>query len=83
MRVTVHLIYVRERKILGFDFRKHRLTLVITGLVVVIGASVVPFMNASCSTRHTESASPPTALEQLRAMTRGGALPAEDAITRI
>lgn len=68
---------------MGFDFRKHRLTLVIIGLVVVIGASVASFMSASCSTRHTESASPPTALEQLRTMTRGGVLPAEDAVARI
>jgi soluble lytic murein transglycosylase len=68
---------------LGFDFRKHRLTLVIIGLVVVIGASTAPFMSASCSTHHNESASPPTALEQLRTMTRGGVLPAEDAVTRI
>jgi soluble lytic murein transglycosylase len=69
---------------LTFNFRKHRLTLIIIGLVVVIGASITPFMSASCSTRR---AAGPTgeakALEQLRNMTRGGVLPSEDAVARI
>jgi soluble lytic murein transglycosylase len=69
---------------LTFNFRQHRTTLIIVGLVIVIGASVAPFMSASCSTRHRES--PPgeaTALEQLRSMTRGGVLPAEDVVAKI
>jgi soluble lytic murein transglycosylase len=69
---------------LTFNFRKHRLTLIIIGLVVVIGASVTPFMSASCSTRHAaEPTGEAKALEQLRNMTRGGALPSEDAVARI
>src|SRR3954468_23334850 len=40
-------------------------------------------MNASCNTRRTESVAAPSGLEQLRAMTRGGVLPAEDAVQRI
>src|SRR2546421_7436230 len=71
-------------KTLGFDFRKHRLTLVIIGLVLVIGASVAPFMSASCSTRHAvEPAGEAKGLEQLRNMTRNGVLPAEEAVTSI
>jgi soluble lytic murein transglycosylase len=69
---------------LTFNFRKHRLTLIIIGLVVVIGASVTPFMSASCSTRHAaEPTGEAKALEQLRNMTRGGVLPSEDAVARI
>jgi soluble lytic murein transglycosylase len=69
---------------LTFNFRKHRLTLIIIGLVVVIGASVTPFMSASCSTRRAaEPTGEAKALEQLRNMTRGGVLPAEDAVARI
>ncbi|HUQ33166.1 MAG TPA: tetratricopeptide repeat protein, partial [Pyrinomonadaceae bacterium] len=66
------------------NFRNHRLTLIIIGLVVVIGASIAPFMSASCSTR-TQRQIPGEvkALEQLRSMTRGGALPGEDAVARI
>ncbi|HYX42895.1 MAG TPA: tetratricopeptide repeat protein, partial [Pyrinomonadaceae bacterium] len=67
-----------------FNFRQHRTTLIIIGLVIVIGASIAPFMSASCSTHHRES--PPgeaTALEQLRNMTRGGVLPAEDVVAKI
>ncbi|MDT4896800.1 MAG: soluble lytic murein transglycosylase [Acidobacteriota bacterium] len=66
------------------NFRQHRLTLIIVGLVVVIGASIAPFMSASCSTRQgRQIPGEVKALEQLRAMTRGGVLPAEDAVARI
>jgi soluble lytic murein transglycosylase len=70
---------------LAIDFRKHRLTLIITGLVVVIGASVWPLMSASCGARPQQRAVPGEvkALEQLRAMTRNGVLPAEDAVARV
>jgi tetratricopeptide (TPR) repeat protein len=69
---------------LAINFRKHRLTLIIIGLVVVIGASIAPFMSASCSTRpQRQIPGEVKALEQLRNMTRGGALPAEDAVARI
>jgi soluble lytic murein transglycosylase len=67
---------------LNINFRKHRLILVIVGLVVVAGLSVSPFLSASCST-HQGSQGEPKALETLRNMTRGGMLPAEDAVTRI
>ncbi|HEX8707668.1 MAG TPA: transglycosylase SLT domain-containing protein [Pyrinomonadaceae bacterium] len=66
-----------------FDFRKHRLTLIIIGLFIVIGASVAPFMSASCSTRPQQASGEVRSLEQLRAMTRGGTLPSEDAVARI
>jgi soluble lytic murein transglycosylase len=69
---------------LTFNFRKHRLTLIIIGLIVVIGASITPFMSASCSTRRAaEPTGEAKALEQLRNMTRGGVLPSEDAVARI
>ncbi|HEX8746305.1 MAG TPA: hypothetical protein VF717_03840, partial [Pyrinomonadaceae bacterium] len=67
---------------MNINFRKHRLILVIVGLVVVAGLSVSPFLSASCST-HQGSQGEPKALETLRNMTRGGMLPAEDAVTRI
>jgi soluble lytic murein transglycosylase len=74
----------RHRTLVTINYAKHRLTLIIIGLVVVIGASIAPFMSASCSTR-TQRQIPGEvkALEQLRSMTRGGALPAEDAVARI
>jgi tetratricopeptide (TPR) repeat protein len=69
---------------LSINFRKHRLTLIIIGLVVVIGASIAPFMSASCSTRpQRQIPGEVKALEQLRSMSRNGVLPAEDAVARI
>ncbi|MDT5059654.1 MAG: soluble lytic murein transglycosylase [Acidobacteriota bacterium] len=65
------------------NFRQHRLTLIIIGLVVVIGASLTPFMSASCSTRHPQPSGEAKALEQLRSMTRGGVMPSEDVVARI
>jgi len=69
---------------LAIDFRKHRLTLIILGLAVVISASIVPLMSASCSARQQRQVPGEVkALEQLRSMTRNGVLPAEDAVARI
>ncbi|HKS28196.1 MAG TPA: transglycosylase SLT domain-containing protein [Pyrinomonadaceae bacterium] len=67
---------------MNINFRKHRLILIITGLVVVVGLSLSPFLSASCST-HQGSQGESKALETLRNMTRGGTLPAEDAVSRI
>ena len=59
-----------------------RWLLIIIGLTIVVGASLPPFMTASCLNRQ-QTAAEIRALENLRAMTRGGALPAEDAVARI
>jgi soluble lytic murein transglycosylase len=67
---------------LSFNFRQHRITFIIIGLVVVIGASLAPFMSASCSTR-PQSQNEAKALEQLRNATRNNVLPAEEVLTRI
>jgi soluble lytic murein transglycosylase len=61
---------------------KYRLTLIIIGLTVVVAASLPAFMTASCLTRQQTPAEI-RALENLRAMTRGGVLPAEDVVARI
>ena len=61
---------------------KYRLTLIVIGIAVVIGASLPPFMTASCLT-HQQTPAEQRALEGLRAMTRGGVLPAEDVVARI
>ncbi|HEY0379209.1 MAG TPA: transglycosylase SLT domain-containing protein [Pyrinomonadaceae bacterium] len=71
---------------MAIEFRKHRLTMIVAGLVVVIGASIWPLMSASCGARRQQGRIVPgevKALDQLRAMTRGGVLPAEDAVARI
>ncbi|HWS99580.1 MAG TPA: transglycosylase SLT domain-containing protein [Pyrinomonadaceae bacterium] len=71
---------------MAIEFRKHRLTLIVLGLVVVIGASIWPLMSASCGARPQQGRHVPgevKALDQLRAMTRNGVLPAEDAVARI
>jgi soluble lytic murein transglycosylase len=61
---------------------KYRLTLVLLGVLVVVGASIPAFMTASCSTRDQTPAEI-KALERLRAMTRGGVLPSEDVVVKI
>ncbi len=67
---------------MNINFRKHRLILIIIGLVLVTGLSITPFLSASCST-HQGSQGEQKAIETLRTMTRGGVLPAEDAVERI
>jgi soluble lytic murein transglycosylase len=61
---------------------KYRLTLILIGLAVVIGASLPAFMTASCLTRQQTPAEI-RALEGLRAMTRRGVLPSEEVVARI
>jgi soluble lytic murein transglycosylase len=65
------------------NFRQHRITFIIVGLVIVIGASLAPFMSASCSTRQQGTTAEQKALQTLRAMTSNGVLPSEDAVARI
>jgi soluble lytic murein transglycosylase len=64
------------------NFRQHRITFIIIGLVIVIGASLAPFLSASCDTRQQQGAGEAAALDQLRNVTRGGVLPAEDVVAR-
>jgi soluble lytic murein transglycosylase len=61
---------------------KHRLTLILIGLAVIVGASLPPFMTASCLTRQQTAAEIRT-LETLRSMTRAGILPADEVVARI
>ena len=63
-------------------FRKHRFAFIIMSLSIVVAALVPLFLIAGC---HTLQQTPPElkARETLRAMTRGGVLPAEDAVARI
>jgi soluble lytic murein transglycosylase len=61
---------------------KYRLTLVLIGVVVVVGASIPAFMTASCLTRDQTPAEV-KALERLRSMTRSGVLPSEDVVLKI
>ena len=63
-------------------FGKHRLILILIGLAVVVGASLPTFMTASCLTRQQTPAEV-RALDNLRAQTRGGTLPADDVVARI
>jgi soluble lytic murein transglycosylase len=63
-------------------FGKHRLILIVIGLVVVVGASLPTFMTASCLTR-LQTPAEAKALDNLRAQTRGGILPADDVMVRL
>lgn len=66
-----------------FDFREHRALLIAVGLLIVSGLTFAPFLSASCSTRQQMTTGEQKALDTLRNMTRGGVLPAEDAVARI
>ena len=66
----------------GSKLGKHRFLLILLGLVIVAGASLPPFMTASRLTRLQTSAEQ-KALDNLRNMTRGDALPTEDVVARI
>src|SRR5713101_8834897 len=62
--------------------RQHRFAFILTGLIAAVVALAPLFLIAGCRTLQQ---TPPElkARETLRAMTRGGVLPAEDAVGRI
>src|SRR2546426_1405194 len=63
-------------------FRKHRFAFIVAGLVAAAGAIAPLFLIAGCRTLQ-QTPHELQARETLRAMTRGGVLPAEDAVARI
>src|SRR6266850_1697078 len=62
--------------------RKHRFAFIVLGLVAAAGAIVPLFLIAGCRTLQ-QTPQELQARETLRAMTRGGVLPGEDAVARI
>src|SRR5258708_7017840 len=61
---------------------KHRFAFIVGGLVAAVGAIAPLFLIAGCR-RLQQTPQELQARETLRAMTRGGVLPAEDAVARI
>lgn len=64
------------------NLRKHRFAYLVAGVAVVIVAVVPLFFSASCRSLQQTPAEL-KARESLRAMTRGGVFPSEDAVARI
>src|SRR6202521_3161567 len=62
--------------------RKHRLAFIVLGLIAAVGVIAPLFLIAGCRTLQ-QTPQEVKARETLRAMTRGGVLPAEDAVARI
>jgi soluble lytic murein transglycosylase len=62
--------------------RKHRFAFIAAGLIVSAGAIAPLFLIAGCRTLQ-QTSQELQARETLRSMTRGGVLPAEDAVARI
>jgi len=62
--------------------RKHRFAFIVAGLIAAVGAVAPLFLIAGCRTLQ-QTPQEVQARETLRAMTRGGVLPAEEAVARI
>jgi soluble lytic murein transglycosylase len=63
-------------------FRKHRFAFIVAGLIVGVGVIAPLFLIGGCHTLQ-QTSQELQARETLRAMTRGGVLPGEDAVARI
>jgi len=64
------------------SFRRHRLAFILLGLMAAVGVIAPLFLIAGCRTLQ-QTPQEMKARETLRSMTRGGVLPAEDAVARI
>ncbi len=62
--------------------RRHQFAFIVLGLMAAVGAIAPLFLIAGCRTLQ-QTPQEIKARETLRAMTRGGVLPAEDAVARI
>jgi len=62
--------------------RKHRFAFIVLGLIAAVGVIAPLFLIAGCRTLQ-QTPQEMKARETLRSMTRGGVLPAEDAVARI
>jgi soluble lytic murein transglycosylase len=62
--------------------RKHRFAFIVLGLIAAVGVIAPLFLIAGCRTLQ-QTPQEVKARETLRSMTRGGVLPAEDAVARI
>src|SRR3989440_7812745 len=62
--------------------RRHRFAFILLGLIAAVGVIAPLFLIAGCRTLQ-QTPQEIKARETLRAMTRGGVLPAEDAVARI
>ncbi len=62
--------------------RKHRFAFIVLGLIAALGVIAPLFLIAGCRTLQ-QTPQEVKARETLRSMTRGGVLPAEDAVARI
>src|SRR5258707_5927372 len=69
-------------RIAMLTLRKHRFAFIALGLIAAAGVIAPLFLIAGCRTLQ-QSPQEVKARETLRAMTRGGVLPAEDAVARI
>ncbi len=67
---------------MAFNYRKHRLAFLLAALIFTVGTLAPLFLSASCRARQ-QGPEELKARETLRTMTRGGVLPAEDAVARI
>src|SRR3977135_725314 len=63
-------------------FRKHRFAFIVAGMIVAAGVIAPLFLIGGCHTLQ-QTSQELQARETLRAMTRGGVLPGEDAVARI
>src|SRR6185295_1177512 len=74
--------FVAFTEVGGLVGKRSRVLLFCVGIAVVTVASMPYLMTASCRTR-SHPAAEQKALESLRAMTRGGVLPAENVVSDI
>jgi soluble lytic murein transglycosylase len=72
----------KARIALSQRFINRRATFVVFISAVLLAAALLPLMSASCSTQQPRP-DEPQAFERLRALTRGGALPAEPIVAQI
>ena len=63
------------------DLSRHRVALIVLGILIIGAVAAAPFMSASCST--LQRGDEASAVERLRSMTRNGVLPSDGALAQL
>ena len=80
---SAFIIFRKAHDALSQSFYSRRTTFAVFACAALLAATLLPLTNASCSRTQQPRPDEPQAFERLRALTRGGQLPAESIVAEI
>src|SRR5687768_11498790 len=83
IRHSAFIVFLERPDALSQSFHSRRTTFAVFACAALLAATLLPLTSASCSRTQQPRPDEPQAFERLRALTRGGQLPAESIVAEI